>query len=183
MKPEIKAVIRSMPALLTLVLIAGASYAEPSRVGKPVEPTELAKLNFTVLPDGSGAPAGSGTAIEGEAVYARHCQVCHGAGGSGGINDALVGGEGSLVTTAPKKTVGSFWPYATTLLDYINRSMPYNAPGTLSNDELYAVTAYILQQNKIIDANKRLSAATLAQINMPNRDGFNWLPTNSKTER
>ena len=162
--------------LCAAIFVGGTtgSSAESPNLGTPIPPEDLQSMSITVLPDGAGAPAGSGTAEQGAQVYRQHCQACHGPEGKGGINDRLVGGSGSLVSTAPVKTVGSYWPYATTVLDYINRSMPYNSPGVLTNDELYAVTAYLLYLNRIIGQDHRLSASNIAQVRMPNRDGFNW---------
>jgi len=95
-------------------------------------------------------------------------------GGKEGVNDVLVGGQGTLITDRPRKTVDSYWPYATTLFDYVRRAMPYQAPGTLTNDETYAVTAYILFLNEIVDNKARMDAATLPDVKMPNRDNFVW---------
>ena len=123
-------------------------------------------------PDGRGLPPGSGTAERGRDVYARRCAACHGASGKEGPFDLLVGGNGSLATARPLKTVGSFWPYSTTLWDYINRSMPYDRPGTLTTDEVYAATAFVLYLNGIVGAADNLTEATLPGVQMPNRDGF-----------
>lgn len=149
------------------------AYAEPlPALGVPIADEELARLDFTVLPDGEGLPDGSGDAVSGSAVYRQHCLACHGESGTGGINDELVGGQGSLATDTPKKTIGSYWPYATTLFDYIRRAMPYPSPGMLSNDEIYAVTAYLLYLNDIIDQETTIDKDSLPAIEMPNRDGF-----------
>jgi S-disulfanyl-L-cysteine oxidoreductase SoxD len=115
-------------------------------------------------------------------VYASHCLACHGERGAGKPNDALVGGIGSLAADKPAmKTVGSFWPYATTIFDYVRRAMPYNESKTLTNDELYAVAAYILQLNGIIGENDTMNAQTLPKVRMPNRDGFvTFVPANPK---
>ena len=148
---------------------------QPSLVptlGKVVEPDSRTGLSITVFADGVGLPTGSGTAQEGAAVYTQHCQACHGVRGTQGINDRLVGGIGSLATGTPIRTVGSYWPYATTLFDYIRRAMPYPTPGVLSNAQLYAVTAYLLFENGIIEQDERLDADSLPAIAMPNRDGF-----------
>ena len=108
----------------------------------------------------------------GKSVYAENCEACHGPNGQGGIKDRLVGGQGSLATDNPIKTVGSYWPYATTLFDYIHRAMPYQAPGSLSVDDTYAVAAYILDLNGILPSDGKLDRNTLPAIKMPNRDGF-----------
>ena len=112
--------------------------------------------------------------MEGEAVYQRQCLACHGLAGEGGINDRLAGGQGTLKTLQPLQTVGSYWPYATTLFDYIRRAMPYTAPGSLSNEEVYALTAYLLHINGIIAKQERMDARSLPLIQMPNREGFYW---------
>ena len=115
---------------------------------------------------------GSGTAVQGKQIFADNCAACHGDNGQGGIKDRLAGGQGTLASSMPVKTVGSFWPYATTLFDYIHRAMPYPTPGSLSTDETYAVTAYILSLNGIVPADGRLDKESLPKIRMPNRDGF-----------
>src|SRR5699024_584736 len=131
---------------------------------------------FSSAPDGSGLPEGSGTAEIGKKVYQSQCLACHGAKLEGGIGDRLVGGRGSLANEAgddgPVKTVESYWPYATTIFDYVKRSMPFDNPGSLSNDDVYAVTAYILSEADIISEDKEMNAESLADVEMPNRDGF-----------
>ena len=118
---------------------------------------------------------------QGEAVYAAKCQACHGEKGLGRPNDALVGGMGSLAPDkVPVKTVGSYWPYATTLFDYIRRAMPFQESKSLTSDEVYAVSAYILNLNGIIGANDVLDAQSLPKVRMPNRDGFILFPRNPK---
>jgi cytochrome c len=128
------------------------------------------------LPDGRGLPEGSGTVLQGEKVYKETCVACHGANLEGGIGDRLIGGRGTLVNNdpakAPVKTVESYWPYATTLFDYIKRSMPFNAPGSLTDDQVYAVSAYILSKGNIIAADAVMDQTTLPKVEMPNRDGF-----------
>ena len=124
-------------------------------------------------PDGAGLPPGRGTPKEGEAVYAAKCQTCHGEEGVGRPNDTLVGGFGTIASDRPAvKTVGSYWSYATTLFDYIRRAMPYNDTKSLSADEVYAVSAYILNLNGVIGANDAMDAQSLPKVKMPNRDGF-----------
>lgn len=128
------------------------------------------------LPDGRGLPPGSGTVMQGEKVYQQSCLACHGANLEGGIGDKLIGGRGTLVNNdpakAPVKTVESYWPYATTLFDYVKRAMPFNAPGSLSNDDVYAVSAYILSKAGVVDNNATLGQDNLAKVQMPNRNGF-----------
>lgn len=134
----------------------------------------IAKIDISITPDGVGLPVGSGTVAQGEAIFGNKCAACHGeAGASGeGLADSLVGGIGTLASDSPVKTVGSFWPYATTLYDYTRRAMPMYAPLSLSNDEVYAVTAYILFLNDIIDEDTMMDQATLKDVEMPNRAGF-----------
>ena len=141
-------------------------------LGRPPTADEVKVADIDVLPDGRGLPPGSGTAERGRDLYARRCTACHGASGKEGPADILVGGNGSLATPRPLKTVGSFWPYATTLWDYINRSMPYDRPGTLTADEVYAVTAFVLHLNGIVGAGETLTQESLPRVRMPNRDGF-----------
>jgi cytochrome c len=131
------------------------------------------RADLTVLPDGTGLPPGQGTARQGATLYAQQCAACHGDKGEGrGDFPALAGGRGSLAGDKPVLTVGSYWPYATTLWDYINRAMPYTDAGTLSADGVYAVTAYVLYLNAIVSERKVLDRETLPRIRMPNRDGF-----------
>lgn len=141
-------------------------------IGTPLSGQDLAVWNIDVAPDGRGLPAGSGDVLTGAQVFAAKCAACHGAQGQGGLGDPLVGGRGTLASAKPKRTVGSYWPYATTLFDYIRRAMPYNAPESLTADEVYAVSAFLLNQNGIVPADTRLDAATLPRVVMPNRDGF-----------
>lgn len=158
----------SCTALLT------AQSASPGRsgIGRVPAPEALRAIDIDVMPDGRGLPPGRGTAAQGRAVYAVQCASCHGAKGEGGSNDPLVGGQGSLASGRPLKTVGSFWPYATTLWDYVNRSMPFDRPGSLSPDEVYAVTAHVLHLNGLVDETSAIDQTTLPQVRMPNRDGF-----------
>jgi cytochrome c len=141
-------------------------------IGRSPTPDEVKAADIDVMPDGRGLPAGGGTAERGRDVYARRCAACHGATGKEGPADILVGGNGSLATARPLKTVGSFWPYATTLWDYINRTMPYDRPGVLTSDEVYAVTAYVLHLNGIVGERDDLTKETLPRVLMPNREGF-----------
>ena len=141
-------------------------------VGRPATPDEIKVWDIDVRPDGRGLPEGGGTVAQGKQVFADNCALCHGDNGQGGIKDRLVGGQGSLASDKPVKTVGSFWPYATTLFDYIRRAMPYPTPGSLNNDEIYAVVAYILSLNGILPADGKVDRENLPNIKMPNRDGF-----------
>jgi S-disulfanyl-L-cysteine oxidoreductase SoxD len=145
--------------------------AESPNLGRVATPDEIAPWDISIGPDGVGLPPGSGTPRQGEAVYAAKCVACHGEKGTGKPNDQLVGGQGTL-DKPPVKTVGSFWPYATTVSDYVRRAMPYNESKSLTNDEIYAVVAYILNLNGIIADNDTMDAQTLRRVKMPNRDGF-----------
>ena len=140
--------------------------------GRPASPEEIKLWDIDVRPDGNGLPDGGGTVAQGKQVFADNCAACHGDNGTGGIKDRLAGGQGTLASDMPLKTVGSFWPFATTLFDYIHRAMPYPTPGTLSIDDTYAVTAFILNLNGILPADGKLDRASLPKIEMPNRNGF-----------
>ena len=143
-------------------------------LGEELSAEQLAAVDFTIMPDGDGLPDGSGTAVAGREVYNQNCLACHGENGAGGVNDVLAGGHGSLTGPRPQKTVGSYWPHATTVFDYIRRAMPFQTPDSLSNDETYAVTAYVLFVNDIIAEDAEMNADTLPQVRMPNRDNFVW---------
>ena len=159
-------------ALAALALGAGAQAQSPYGIGRAATPAEIAGWNIDIGRDGSGLPLGSGTVNHGREVFEQQCAACHGDKGQGGVGDQLVGGQGTLATSKPVRTVGSFWPYAPTLFDYIRRAMPYNAPESLSADEVYAVSAFLLNQNGIVPPDTRLDAQSLQKVRMPNRDGF-----------
>src|SRR5712671_4382417 len=162
-----------LPASLFALISIPAFTAESPNLGRVATPDEIAPWDISIGPKGSGLPAGSGTPKQGEAVYTAKCLACHGEKGAGKPNDALVGGRGTLAGDQPPvKTVGSFWPYATTLFDYVRRAMPLNESKSLTNDEVYAVVAYLLQLNDIIGENETINAQTLPRVQMPNRDGF-----------
>jgi mono/diheme cytochrome c family protein len=164
---------RLLAAASALAVISTAVLAETPNLGRAATPEEIASWDISIGPDGAGLPPGSGTAQQGEAVYIAKCLACHGDKGAGKPNDALVGGRGTLVgDQAPVKTVGSFWPSATTLFDYVRRAMPLNESKSLSNDEVYAVVAYLLRLNDIINESDTISAQTLPKVRMPNVDGF-----------
>jgi cytochrome c len=168
-------------AFCTAALIATPALAQAPKFGQPIAPADVALWDISIDPDGAGLPSGRGTAMEGESIYAAKCQACHGEKGAGGPNDALIGGIGSLAAgKVPVKTVGSYWPYATTLFDYIRRAMPFQEPKSLSADELYAVSAYVLNLNGIVDPNDIIDAQSLPKIRMPNRNGFIPFPRNPK---
>jgi len=154
-------------------LTSRAVYAaEPYGFGRPATPQEIAGWDIDVLPDGSGLPPGQGSVAQGEKIYAETCATCHGAKGEGKPMDRLVGGQGTLATAHPITTVGSYWPYATTLFDYIRRAMPFSAPKSLTADQVYAVSAYVLYLNGIVGEEAVMDARTLPKVEMPNRDGF-----------
>ena len=160
---------------VAMCCIATAGFAaEPvgPGLGVVVPEAEIARLDITVMPSGEGLPRGSGDATAGRSVYLANCMACHGTKGEGLLNDKLVGGTGSLAGESPVKTVGSYWPYATTLFDYVRRAMPYQQPGSLTASEIYAVTAYLLYLNEIVGEDQELNAATLPLVEMPNREGF-----------
>ncbi len=165
-------------ALLLVCLGAigtGAVLADDSPgLGQELTARELAAVDFTIMPDGDGLPAGAGNAVAGREIYKQNCLACHGENGTGGVNDVLSGGHGSLTGPRPQKTVGSYWPYATTIFDYLRRAMPFQMPGSLSNDDIYAVTAYLLFVNDIIAEDTEIDARSLPQVKMPNRDNFVW---------
>jgi cytochrome c len=156
-----------------IVAFPAAALAQVPQFGQPIAPADAATWDISIGPDGAGLPPGRGTAAQGEAVYASKCQACHGEKGAGRPNDTLVGGAGTLAPgKAPVKTVGSYWPYATTLFDYVRRAMPWDKPKSLTDDEVYAVSAYILNLNGIIGANDVMDAQSLPKVAMPNREGF-----------
>src|SRR5438067_13845672 len=142
------------------------------KFGEPVAAQQLTGFDISIPPSGAGLPPGSGTARDGLKVYEAKCLACHGAKGAGKPADALAGGVGSLATKAPVRTVGSYWPYATTLFDYVRRAMPITNPLSLTDDEVYAVSAYLLNLNGVIGPNDTMNAQTLAKVEMPNKNGF-----------
>ncbi|MHC2019368.1 c-type cytochrome [Methylobacterium sp. CM6247] len=164
--------------LLPCLMVTGAALADPSGpvslsgIGRPATPEILALWDIDVRADGQGLPVGHGSVRQGEALFGARCAACHGAQGEGASADRLVGGQGSLATSKPVRTVGSFWPHATTLFDYIRRAMPYDAPQSLTADETYALSAYVLHLNGILPREAELDAASLPKVRMPNRDGF-----------
>ena len=158
-------------ALALAVALGTAIAAEKQKFGQPIAAADSAAWDISIAPDGAGLPPGSGTPAQGAVVYAEKCAACHGQKGEGQPNDRLVGGQ--LTGDQPAvKTVGSYWPYATTLFDYTRRAMPWQQPKSLTNDEVYAVSAYILRLNGIIGENDVMNATTLPKVAMPNRDGF-----------
>jgi len=169
------ATARSIAALaaVTLCVVTAAAAQSPTfGVGRAPAAGELNAIDIEILPDGRGLPPGRGTAAIGRDVYTRRCETCHGPTGREGPQDVLAGGQGSLTTARPQKTVGSYWPYATTLWDYIRRSMPFDHPGTMTVDEVYAASAYVLFLSGIVGERDVLDQTTLPQVQMPNRNGF-----------
>lgn len=158
---------------MTCVLYAvSASASEKYGLGDPASPAQIASWNIEVFPTGENLPQGRATIGAGKAVYEIQCASCHGVLGEGGVGDRLVGGIGSLADKKPLKTVGSYWPYATTLFDYIRRAMPLNAPQSLSNEDVYAVTGYVLSLNGLWPENTQVDSTSLLKVTMPNRNGF-----------
>jgi len=141
-------------------------------LGREATPAEVAAWDVSIPPDGAGLPPGRGTPAQGAVIYAQKCQNCHGEKGGGQPNDRLVGGQGTLASKAPVRTIGSYWPYATTLFDYVRRAMPYTQSHSLTDDEVYAVTAYLLHLNGIIAEMSVMDAVTLPKVRMPNRENF-----------
>jgi len=168
--------MRNLALVVAATAALGASCVlaeEGPNLGKPISQADLAAWDISIGPEGVGLPPGSGTVKQGEAVFMMKCQGCHGAKGAGQPNDRLVGGQGSLPGDKPAiKTVGSYWPYATTMFDYVRRAMPFAESKSLTGDELYSVVAYVLNLNGIIPDDAVMNAETLPKVVMPNRDGF-----------
>jgi cytochrome c len=158
-------------ALALLALGLCAARAETPGWGQPLSEADIKAWDLTVLPDGTNLPPGSGTPAQGATVYAQKCVGCHGENGKGGINNVLAGSP-PLDRIEASKTIANFWANSTTVFDYIRRAMPWPQPRTLSNDEVYALTAYILSLNKLIGENDVMNAETLPKVKMPNRDNF-----------
>lgn len=175
---KVGAAWRAGALLLGLGVAAGATaaagYGGPYGFGQPATAEEVAAINIDAMPDGRGLPPGQGSYEQGAAVYQGKCLACHGEKLEGvkGLGDKLIGGRGSLTSGSPVKTIESYWPYASTVFDYVRRAMPFNAPGSLTPDEVYAVTAYILGESGVIDKATVMNASTLPAVQMPNRDGF-----------
>ncbi|MGR9114798.1 MAG: c-type cytochrome [Gammaproteobacteria bacterium] len=164
--------------LLCLLLSMGTPFAVGAELpngpnlGKPAPVELIESWNLEVFPDGQGLPAGRGNALEGRQVYREYCLTCHGAEGQGDSADELAGGRHALTDDPPDKTIGTYWPYATTIFDFTRRSMPLNYPGILTDNQLYAVTAYLLFLNDIIGERDEMNESTLPKVKMPNREGF-----------
>jgi S-disulfanyl-L-cysteine oxidoreductase SoxD len=158
--------------LVAVMGYTGSAAQETPHLGRPATPAEIAGWDISIPPDGTGLPPGNGTPEQGAVVYTQKCQSSHGEQGAGKPNDPLVGGQGTLTSKSPVRTIGSYWPYATTVFDYVRRAMPYTHSQSLTNDEVYAVTAYLLHLNGIIGPQDAMHAQTLPQVKMPNRDHF-----------
>lgn len=163
--------------LSSLLFIVCCSYAtadtDYQKLGQSAaQLSSQAHWNLTITPDGKNLPEGSGTIEQGAKLFALKCAACHGPAGIGGSAEPLVGEVGSLTSKYPEKTINSYWPYATTLFDYIRRAMPINAPFSLSANEVYALCAYLLNEDDIIAEDQELNKENLPQVLMPNRDGF-----------
>ncbi|MCE4222796.1 cytochrome c [Methylobacterium sp. C25] len=166
--------IRRLEIAAALILaLAGSAQAEGRYgLGRPASEAEIAAWNIDIDREGKKLPAGSGSVAHGREVFGAQCASCHGEKGEGGLGDKLVGGKGTLASAKPVKTVGSYWPYAPTLFDYVHRAMPMNAPQSLSNDDVYAVVGYLLNLNGLVADDAVLDAHSLSAVRMPNRDGF-----------
>jgi cytochrome c len=151
---------------------ASPAVTETPNLGRVATPAEVAAWDVSIPPDGAGLPPGRGTSADGATVFEQKCQNCHGEKGAGQPNDRLVGGRGTLASKTPVRTIGSYWPYATTVFDYVRRAMPYTQSHSLSDDEVYAVTAYLLYLNGIIAEADVMDAQSLPKVKMPNRDNF-----------
>ncbi len=163
---------KRLPVLFLLALgFAASSAGETPGLGQPISESDIRAWDISILPDGSGLPPGSGTPAQGARIYSQKCVACHGENGKGGPFAPVVGG-GPLTSINTVKTIANFWAQATTVFDFIRRAMPWQQPRTLTNDEVYALTAYILAQNKLIGDNAVMNAETLPKVRMPNRDGF-----------
>src|SRR5580698_4864846 len=163
-------------AAIALVMSAQARAQGHYGIGRAATEAEIAGWNIDIDRNGTNLPAGNGSVSHGREVFEQQCAACHGAKGEGGVGDRLVGGQGTIATAKPIKTVGSYWPYAPTLFDYIRRAMPQNAPQSLGNDDVYAVSAYILNMNGLLPPDATLDAKSLSAIKMPNREMFTGDP-------
>jgi S-disulfanyl-L-cysteine oxidoreductase SoxD len=161
-----------LTASLWLAMMTAASWAETPNLGKPIDEAAIANWDISILPDGTGLPKGSGTPAQGAPIYAEKCSACHGDNGKGGLAAAVVDDRQIAGISASQKTIKNFWPYSTTIFDFVRRAMPFQAPRSLTDDEVYALTAYILAENKLIGASDTMDAQTLPKVKMPNRDNF-----------
>jgi S-disulfanyl-L-cysteine oxidoreductase SoxD len=152
-------------------------------LGQPASEAEIKSMDVSIYPDGRGLPTGRGNALQGKPLFEKHCVACHGAKGIGASATELANGTHPLTSDTPDKTIGTYWPYATTLFDFIRRAMPMTAPGSLSNNETYALTAYLLQLNNVINEKQEMSAQTLPKVAMPNAKGFIWIDAKSEQRK
>lgn len=168
--------VRDVAVTIGCMLLSSLAFAEQPRlgIGTPATPEQVRGWDIDVRPDGAGLPLGQGTVAQGEKIYAEQCSACHGEKGQNPAKgfDRLVGGKGTLATPKPVQTVGSYWPYATTVFDYVRRAMPFPAPQSLTSDEVYAVVAYLLYLNEIVPREAVMNAQELKKVKMPNADGF-----------
>lgn len=164
---------KCLKVAVLLAVVASPALAEKFGLGRPALPEEIAAWDLDVRPDGRGLPHGRGDVLTGEAVFAEKCALCHGDFAEGVGNwPKLAGGEGTLADEDPLKTVGSYWPHLSTVWDYVNRSMPFGQAQTLTSDEVYAITAYILYSNYLVDDDFELSHENFLDVELPNADGF-----------
>lgn len=152
--------------------VSAAEAMQGPGLGTPAPDALIRAWDIDVMPDGRGLPPGRGNVGDGETLYRAHCISCHGEGGLGDSGDQLAGAKMKLTDEWPEKTIGTYWPFATTLFDFIRRAKPMAAPGSLTNDEVYALTAYLLHLNGIVAADAVMNATTLPKVVMPNHDGF-----------
>jgi cytochrome c len=167
---RVRTVLGALSALL--LAVAPTRAGEPYGIGRTATPAEISGWNIDISPDGAGLPPGHGSVDEGRVIFEEKCSACHGAHGEGKPMDRLVGGFGTVFDAKPEKTVGSFWPYATTLFDFVRRAMPFDAPQSLTPNQVYAVCAYVLNLNKLVPSDAVLDAQTLPKVEMPNRSHF-----------
>jgi cytochrome c len=165
--------MRNLSLVGTLLMATGMAQADDaSSFSEPATAADIKLVYLSIMTDGENLPEGSGTSSQGKPLFDLYCAACHGFDGEGTLANKLVGGRGTLDSDAPVRTVGSYWPYATTVFNYIRRSMPYTAPMSLTNDDYYAITAFVLNKNDIIAADKVIDKDSLMEVRMPNRDGF-----------
>jgi cytochrome c len=169
--------------LTTTQLTFAADNTNSPKLGKPTTEAEIKTTNLSIYPNGQGLPKGSGNAQQGKPLFEKHCTSCHGEKGIGASATELANGTHALTSSTPDKTIGTYWPYATTLFDFIRRSMPMTAPGSLSSDETYALSAYLLQINNVINEKQELNAQTLPKVVMPNAKGFIWIDTKPQDKK
>ena len=156
----------------SLLISVGAVSAQGPKLGKPITEADLAPWDISIMPDGAGLPPGAGTPTQGAKLYAERCSACHGDNGKGSEHGAAMVGGPARASLDGGKTIKNYWPYATTIFDFVRRAMPYSEPNSLSSDEVYAITAYILALNELIGQGDTMNAQTLPKVIMPNRDGF-----------